>query len=257
MVNNVAFGIITGVIFISLIALFCVLLVKLYIHKVKTYTEVIYQKDIAFQVALNTTVIETQEQVLNNISQDLHDDAGQQLTYINFQLENLKLDSPEWHETLSPISKSVNSLSESIRSISHSLNNHLLTQQDIVKAIRTEVERLSKNGRIVLQFMCKETLSKDISANDKIIIYRIFQEIINNIFKHSSATFVDIKLTTRPHFELIVSDDGRGFNHGENKSPTLGLQGMKERAAIINYKLDIQSIPGTGTTIKLSETNTN
>jgi cell division protein ZapA (FtsZ GTPase activity inhibitor) len=68
MLNNVAFGIVTLLIIISLIVMFCILLVKLHIRKIKNYTKVIYEKDLDFQKAINTTIIETQEQVLNNIS---------------------------------------------------------------------------------------------------------------------------------------------------------------------------------------------
>ncbi|MBC8643822.1 hypothetical protein H9W95_06605 [Flavobacterium lindanitolerans] len=68
MLNNVAFGIIIGLLFVSLLILFCVVLVKLYIRKIKNYTEVIYQKDIDFQKTVNQTILETQEQVLQNIS---------------------------------------------------------------------------------------------------------------------------------------------------------------------------------------------
>ena len=255
---NIVFGILIGLMFISLIVLFCILLIKLYIRKIKNYTAVIYQKDLDFQKALNATIIETQEQVLNNISQDLHDDAGQQLTYINFQLENLKLDSAQMQSTLEPLSESVGRLSESIRSISHSLNNQLLTQQDLVKAISAETERLQKNDRVAIAFELKDKGKKDFSVNEKIVIYRIFQEIINNIFKHASATEVTITLRVSPLFDLQISDNGKGFDLQNTRSKiTLGLQGMKQRANIINYELDIQSEPGKGTTVRLTENQTN
>ncbi len=61
MESNIAFGILTAALFISLVVLFCILLVKLYINKIKTYTRVIYEKDLSFQKTLNTTIIETQE----------------------------------------------------------------------------------------------------------------------------------------------------------------------------------------------------
>src|SRR5690606_36362346 len=104
-----------------------------------------------FQKTLNAAIIETEEQVLNNISQDLHDDAGQQLTYINFQIENLRLDSTELGQLLAPVSESVAQLSRSIRRISHSLNNQLLTQQDLLKAITTEAERLQQNAKFTIK----------------------------------------------------------------------------------------------------------
>lgn len=254
MFDNIAYGIIIGMLFISLVLLFCILLVKLYIRKIKNYTAVIYQKDIDFQKSLNQTIIETQEQVLNNISQDLHDDAGQQLTYINFQLENLKLDSEGMHETLQPLSDSVRQLSDSIRSISHSLNNQLLLQQDLFKAMEAETIRLQKNGKIVIDFVLKGNDNKVFSVNEKIVIYRIFQEIINNVFKHAKASVIQIELVAGPPFTLKITDNGKGFNNSKiDNQSTLGLQSMQNRAAIINYTLTINSQLGKGTVIILSE----
>lgn len=255
---NVAFGIVTGIIFTSLVVLFCVLLIKLHIQKIKNYTKVIYEKDIAFQKTLNTTIIETQEQVLHNISQDLHDDAGQQLTYINFQLENLKLDSPAFNTVLEPVSQSVYNLSKSIRCISHALNNQLLTQQDLLKVITAEVERLQKNSAISIKLTVPENTKKMFGTNEKIVIYRIFQEAINNILKHSNAKAVEIQLTVSPVFKMCIRDNGKGFNYSEikNHTLTLGLSNMLNRAAIIDYNINIQSAPDQGTTVTLSENNT-
>lgn len=254
MVNDIAFGIVIGLLFISLLILFCVVLVKLYIRKIKNYTQVIYQKDIDFQKAMNAAIIETQEQVLQNISQDLHDDAGQQLTYINFQIENLKLDSPELHEALQPLSQSVGGLSQSIRSISHSLNNQVLMQQDLVKAIESEILRLQK-GPIPIQFERKGSLKKMFSTEEKIVIYRIFQEILNNCFKHSKASLIKIGLRTSPCFEMVIADNGQGFDYEKVKdaNQTIGLQNLISRAAIIDYSVNIYSVIGEGTKIRLSE----
>jgi signal transduction histidine kinase len=252
---KIAFGIIIGLLFISLLVLFCILIVKLHINKVKNYTGLIYQKDIDFQKTLNATIMETQEQALNNISRDLHDDAGQQLTYINFQLENLKLDFPNLNGVLDPLSQSVGNLSESIRSVSHSLNNQLILQQDIVKAVTTEVERLKKNPKTKINLTINQEIKKELSANEKIVIYRIFQEIINNCFKHAKAKQINILIKTYPEFVLCVSDNGNGFDYQETKNNklTLGLQNMEHRASIINYHLEVLSILNKGTTVTLSE----
>lgn len=257
MLNNIAFGIIIGLLFTSLIVLFCVLLVKLYIHKIKNYTKVIYEKDLAFQKALNSSIIETQEQVLNNISQDLHDDAGQQLTAINFQLENLKLDSLALQTALEPISDSVYKLSQSIRSISHSLNNQLLTKQDLFRAIASEVERLQKNSRIAIDLTLPEQAKKIFDPNEKIVIYRIFQEMLNNILKHAKATSIRIDLKTVPQFEMVIRDNGKGFDYDKIKNSTasLGLANMMERATFIGYAIEIQSTAEKGTIVTLLEKN--
>lgn len=255
MLDNIAFGIVISVLFVSLLVLFCALIIKLYIQKIKNYTKLIYQKDLDFQKALNSTIIETQEQVLNNISQDLHDDAGQQLTYINLVVENLKFDRPEIAGSLAPLSESVQMLSNSIRSISHSLNNQLIMQEDLVKAIEAETERLKNNSSVTISFKAKGKHKKAFGNNEKIVVYRIFQETLNNIFKHSNASAIDITLTTDPFFELSVSDNGKGFDTGsvQKSASGLGLQNIIKRAEIINFKVIIDSVPGRGTTIILSE----
>ena len=251
MQSKVAFGVMIAFLFVSLIAIFCVKLIRLYINRVKSYTKLIYEKDLAHQRTLTLSVIETQEQVLDNISRDLHDDAGQQLTYINFQVENLKLDSVQMQEALQPVSESLRNLSESIRSISHSLNNQLLTQKDLIKSIKAEIGRLAKNSpfRIISNISCEP--EKTFSQNEKIVIYRIFQENLSNIIRHSQARNVWLTITDSP-FTMAISDDGRGFDQTQASKDSLGLSNMRQRAAIIGYDISIRSSPGNGTTVTLS-----
>jgi signal transduction histidine kinase len=255
MENKLAFGILIAIIFISLLILFCALLIKLYIHKIKNYTRVIYQKDLDFQKTLTTTILETQEQVLNNISQDLHDDAGQQLTYINFMVENLKLDRPELGGPLEPISNSVHLLSNSIRRISHTLNSQMLVQQDLLKAIEGEVERLRQVNALTIIYVCKENSLKGFDPSRQIVIFRIFQEIISNALKHSGATEIAITIEVSPVFKLQVTDNGRGFdlNVVKGASTGLGLLNLVSRAEITGLGITIDTVPGKGTTITLLE----
>jgi signal transduction histidine kinase len=255
--KDIALGIISAFILISIIVFFCIALVRLHFNKIKKYTAQLYRKDLDFQKTLNTTIMETQEQVLENISQDLHDDAGQQLTYINLQVENLKLDSPELKQLLQPLSESVNSLSESIRSISHSLNNQLVTQQDLLKAITAETERLNKNRGTIFSCHISGENIMAFDANEKIVIYRIFQEIINNVLKHAKAKKTTITIHTNP-FEMTIADNGKGFEVGAVMAQTrsLGLKNLSGRATLIGYRIVIDSTPGKGTAVTLSKDKT-
>ncbi|MEL1245872.1 ATP-binding protein [Flavobacterium sp. DGU11] len=255
MIDNLAFGILIGIIFVSLLVLFCALLIKLYINKIKNYTRVIYQKDIDFQKILTTTILEAQEQVLNNVSQELHDDAGQQLTYINFMVENLKLDSPELTGPLEPISNSVHLLSNSIRRISHSLNSQMLVQQNLLKAIEGEADRLRQVSGLAIDYSSDSDVFTNFDPSRQIVIFRIFQEIINNAMKHSGATKIVIEVGTKPVFKLKVADNGRGFNYEASKSAAtgLGLSNLISRAEIVGMDISIDSAPGKGTAITLLE----
>ncbi|WP_396158888.1 sensor histidine kinase [Flavobacterium sp.] len=246
-------AILISIAIVVLVVFFCVLLIKLYIKKIKEHNI----KELAFQKTLTTTIIETQEQVLENISKDLHDDTGQQLTVINFQLENLKLDRPERQADLAPLSDSIRKLSDSIRGISHSLNNQLIMQQDLLKAIATEMERLQKNTKIAISFVLQPTSKRAFSSEEKIIIYRIFQESLNNAMKHARATSISLTVQLQPCFEMVISDNGQGFDtQAIQQKRSLGLTNLKARAESIQYSVTIKSSPGNGTIITLLDTKT-
>ena len=249
--NNTVLGILITLFFVTLTAVFCILIIRLYIRKIQNYTRVLYQKDIDFQKTLNSAIIETQEQVLNNISRDLHDDAGQQLTAINFSIENLKLDSPALKADLEPLSLAVGRLAETVRDISHSLNDQL-SQQNLISAIETEIRRLKKNARLRIRFTLLNA-EKVFTTDEKIVIYRIFQECINNTLKHSKAQKLQVSINTMPEFTMRISDDGKGFDYNGNNNGSMGLSNMLKRAGIIGYTLQISSTPGEGTTVLLSE----
>lgn len=253
MLPDIAFGIVIIVLLILIAGIFCTVLIKLYIQKIRSYTSQLYQKDLDLQKALTQTIIETQEQVLQNIAQDLHDDAGQQLTYINFQIEALRLDSAQNNATLEPLSEAVKKLSESIRNLSHSLSNQLLMGNDLLKAIESESERLRKTGRIAVAFSVAPDFGKVFDENEKTVLYRIFQESMNNILKHSKATFVNVSMASDP-FEMVISDDGKGFD--ASNASGLGVANMKQRADSIGYAIAIESVLGTGTIIRLQQNDT-
>ncbi len=256
MEHNIVFGIVICLFFFTQIIVFCVILIRLYFRKIRTYTAQLYQKDLDFQKTLTTTIIETQEQVLTNISQDLHDDAGQQLTYLNFQLENLKLDAPELTPSLEPISKAVSELSESIRGISHSLNYQLISSQDLFITIEKEIERLNRQKSISFTYTTHGHPDLPLPPGHQIVIYRIFQESIQNILKHARATKVAVDIHTTP-FRLTVRDNGQGFDRNLIQTGgTLGLQNLRSRAALIGYGVKIDTTPGEGTVVTLTATPT-
>jgi signal transduction histidine kinase len=251
--RDIALGIIIVLFIIILIVLFCVILIKLYIQKIKKYNQIIYQKEIDHQISLNQTILETQEQTLQHISKELHDDAGQQITYINFQLENFKHDYPNFSENINLVSNSVTSLSKSIRQLSHSLNNQILSQQDVIKAIEIETERLNANKNLKIQFNNKLNKAVLFSTHEKLVIYRVFQESLNNIFKHANATQIHIELNSDSTFTLKIADNGKGFEVEKElkNSKSNGLQNIISRANIINYNLKIESKINNGSILTI------
>lgn len=254
--NSIALGIVITLLFISLVILFCIIIIKLYIQKIKKYNAQIYENEIAFQKTLSSSIIETQEQLLNSISQDLHDDAGQQLTVLNFQLENLKFENENYKDRLNPISESVVKLSQSLREISHSLNSNWLLENGLLEAIDHEVNRLKKIKTIHVQLDI-ENKEKKFDSDVQIVIFRIFQESINNILKHANATEIKIKIFSKPNFKIIIKDNGIGISSEKlnDKTKSIGLQNCINRAKMIQYTFNIESQLNNGTTITLQENN--
>jgi signal transduction histidine kinase len=252
--KDIAFGIMICLMFISLIVLFCIILIQLYLQKIKKYNAKIYENEILFQKTLTQSIIETQEHLLKSISQDLHDDAGQQLTVINFQLENLKLDFPDCYKDLNPISQSVNKLSEALRGISHALNTNWLEKKGLINAIKNEVKRINKNKLIAVNLTIHSE-NKSFSGNEQIVLFRIFQETINNILKHAKANTINIEIEAYPLFKIKIIDNGIGFEVDKLKdsSNSIGIQNCLSRANLINYDFIIESIINNGTTITIIE----
>lgn len=250
MVKEIAFGIIISILLVSLVVLFCAILIKLYVKKIKEHN----LKELEFQKTLNNSILETQKQLLTSVSQDLHDDAGQQLTVINFQLENLKLDFPENESNLKPVSDSVVKLSESLRQISHSLNPNWLEKNGFIDAIKSEIKRIKKNKSITVNLHI-DTFEKSFSNEEQIVLFRIFQEIINNTLKHAKATKIDVSLKKNPTFEMNITDNGIGFDYISKKdnNNSLGLENISKRAEIINYSAEIISETNNGTSITIKE----
>ena len=161
---KIILGIIISLLFISLVIIFCAVIIKLYIKKIKEHNI----KELEFQKTLNQTIVETQEQVFENISQDLHDDIGQQLTFVNFQLEKVKLDATYQLEDLEKLTNSISRVSQSIRDLSHSMTNQLVINNNLIKAIENELERIKKYKTINVNFEYFAS-NREFSETEKII----------------------------------------------------------------------------------------
>ncbi|WP_027382866.1 sensor histidine kinase [Epilithonimonas caeni] len=247
---KIALGIIIVLLLVCLLVLFCVILIRLHIYKITSYQKSIYQKDLDFQKTLTKSIIESQEEIRSTIAGDLHDDIGQQITVLNFQVENLKLDFPEVDVPLENLSSSLAKLSQSVRSTSHRLHPSFSDKERIEKRIQKDLEYLKQSHSIDFSYKYP-AYSSELALDHSHILYRMYQEIINNILKHSFADKVDIELRFHP-FLLQITDNGKGFAINQNNDK-LGLNTLKKRAEIINLELKVFSELQKGTTIQIFE----
>ena len=199
-------------------------------------------------------VIESQENERNRIALGLHDSLGQKLLLIKNQLLS-KMNNPEEYkssQSLKSISSLVGESIDEIREIIYGLRPKYLDQLGLKTAVESILEKVSESTKINFHVHIDD-ISNIFSKTEEINFFRIVQECVNNIVKHSKATdaFIDI---TRDTDSVImkISDNGIGFDATRSTvNNRFGITGIRERARIMNAKLDINSHPSAGTSIQL------
>jgi signal transduction histidine kinase len=217
---------------------------------VRERTEELAEERSRYQ-ALANHLIKLQESERLHLSRELHDSLGQELTCIRYSLQQLgKSLSAEQAGAVQQVMETVGKLSGEVREISYRLRPPILEHFTLPEALEWLVSQWSGRTNI----SCSIHIGPDFpEVNDsiKLAVFRVSQEALTNIARHSQATHVSIALEHADRATLRIVDNGRGFDMN-HRSRHLGLLGMHERAEGIGAHLDISSVPGTGTTIGLT-----
>jgi signal transduction histidine kinase len=206
---------------------------------------------------LRRKLLHAQEDERRRIARELHDQMGQNLTALNLGLKSLLDNKPR-----SDLSSRVRHLQElstqtarDLHRVALELRPAALDDLGLIKAIRSLAETWSTRCRIDVDFEAGQYEATGISSEIETTLYRIIQEALNNVAKHSGATRVGLVLgRTADHVQAIIEDDGRGFkNSGANSPPDsngrLGLLGIQERLGMIGGSLEVESAPERGATL--------
>ena len=207
-------------------------------------------------------VISIQEDERRRISRDLHDQVGQQIIALRLQLEALDGESKGGPAFLADqrrrIEVAINTIATLDRDIDYftwELRPPALDEFGLVAALHRFVAEWSKTFSIAAAFHTGGLDDRRLAPLVETNAYRIVQEALTNIHKHSSATVVSVVLERRgDEVVLVIDDDGRGFGTtsiAEANSRGIGLLGMQERASLAGGTLEVKSAPGDGTTIVL------
>jgi two-component system NarL family sensor kinase len=191
--------------------------------------------------------LEIQEQTLRTISQEIHDNIGQVLSLAKLQLYSLKdnCTQNDLQPTKELISKSINDL----RDLSKSLNPDRIADIGLMESIKHELQLLQKTNAMETLFEVRGQMRK-IPPEKKIIVFRIFQELMNNAIRHSQASLLSVVMDYQPDsLHLILTDNGKGFDGSAKKG--IGLQSMQNRAGMIHAALHLDSAKGRGAKAEL------
>jgi signal transduction histidine kinase len=195
-------------------------------------------------------VVAAQELERKRLARELHDETGQALTSILLGLRTL-----EGAENLDDARAAAGALRESVvqtlhdvRRLAVELRPSVLDDYGLVPAIERLVEGFGEQTGIAVQLQSR--LDERLPGEVETTLYRIVQEALTNIVKHARARRVSVLLTRKDStMVIVVEDDGRGFLPSEVGDEGLGLLGMRERLAMLDGTLTIESAPDAGTTI--------
>lgn len=196
-----------------------------------------------------------QEDERRRIAREMHDQFGEQLTALELGIGMLKAtcgDRPELRAQVETLEAVAQQLDRDIEHLVWELRPTALDDLGLRAALTNYVQNWSKRAGIHAQFHTSGLLDDRLSSEAETTLYRIAQEALTNVAKHSRAANVEVILERRPdHVLLIVEDDGVGFDYSEASAGGrgFGLQGMQERAALGGASLEIESAAGKGTTI--------
>lgn len=205
--------------------------------------------------ALSARLQEAREEERAAISRHVHDELGQALTALSWELSKLadQVDAPADAESavarrLAGMSSMVDAMMQIVRKVAAELRPPILDHFGLVAAIEWQAQEFQERYRI----QCEVAARIRGSIPDRTVstaIFRIFQEILTNVARHAGATKVRVEFNDSPRgFALLVHDNGRGITEGE-QARSLGILGMRERAHLFGGSIEIRGASGRGTTV--------
>ena len=207
------------------------------------------------EIASLQGVLEGQETERRRVAIDLHDRLGGILSMVklHFSVVTESLNNDDQIRTkFMKASDLLDQATSEVRNISHNLLSGVLTKFGLVPALEDLKEKISNTGKLKVNLYSND-LNEVLSAEQELQLYRIVQELLSNILKHSNAKEANIQLTkSDDSVNLIVEDDGIGFDIKEvNSKSGIGLINLKARISKLNGKFYIDSGKGAGTTISI------
>lgn len=197
-----------------------------------------------------------------HLAADLHDEFGQSLTALHLGVESLQSSLPTdlvlQQTSCEKLVGVIEGLADNIRKISSNLRPDMLDHLGLIPTLEWYAQELGQRvDGLEVEFEAVG-FKRRLDPQVEIVLYRIMQEALNNVVKHSGASKVSIRFTySHPTAILVVADNGRGMNVSEvppagEPAKGIGLIGIRERVASVGGVLDIHSEPGKGTTVRVA-----
>ncbi|MEJ7625217.1 MAG: sensor histidine kinase [Ferruginibacter sp.] len=213
------------------------------------------QNLVMHQQQLSTkAVLEAEENERIRIAKDLHDGIGQMMSVAKMNLSSIEYELDLDADKKLKMDRVIGLVDESckeIRSVSHNLMPNALLKAGLAAAVREFIDKIDHHS---LQIdIHSEGLNERLDADTETVLYRVIQESVNNVIKHSAANHLDVSLINDADgISVTVEDNGRGFNTNEiEQFNGIGLKNMKTRIEYLKGTIEWNSKPGKGTLVAM------
>lgn len=251
-ISEIYVFIITAILLFGMLAGFIIFFVITYYKKQQENTKEKHLLQTKFNEDLLTSTIEIQEKAFDDISRELHDNIGQQLSaasiYLNLLLqEKENIDNTKLRSCRDIVTDSL----QDLRHISQTLLGEKIRTTGVIHSVQLEIDKINKLG------ICTGTLKTtdmpvSLDHKKEIILFRIIQEAISNATKHAPGCTIEITIDPQPDsLRVYIKDNGKGFMPENIQESGIGLINMKSRAKTIGASYELKSTEGVGTTIEI------
>ena len=228
--------------------------VRQYRLKKKQHDMLLHHQHEEHQKELLSTQIEIQNQTMQHIGREIHDNIGQKLTLASLYTQQLAYENkaPQINESIENISAIINQSLTELRELSKSLTDDTINTSTLVALLQQESDKINdlKKSNIAFNFNDKKI---DVTYQIKSILLRICQEFMQNSIKHSQCKNIIIQLNkTENELQLILFDDGVGFDINTISGKGIGLSNMKKRTEIIGGEYAFESVAKKGTQLTIT-----
>lgn len=203
-------------------------------------------------VATVGSIVEAQDNERARLAQELHDGVGQKIAFLQMSLANIAgaVTSTEHREQLKEMQAQVAEIARELHDISHQLHPSRLRLLGLPKSLVALCRESSHQSGIEITFSCDDSAMTGLGPRESLCLYRIAQEAIQNIVKHSHAQRASVQLVRAGGtVGLTVTDFGGGFDDSA-PSDGLGLVSMQQRAQLLGGTIDVQTRKNGGTRIR-------
>ncbi|HOE57403.1 MAG TPA: sensor histidine kinase, partial [Bacillota bacterium] len=238
------------------LAVILLLTYRTYHQKQRLQKQHIIELEKEQQLNAAQAVLKGEEQERARLAKDLHDGLSGMLSGIKYSLQDMKGNLIMTEENRQAFERSMDMLDSSIqemRRVAHNMMPEALVRYGLDAALKDYIAEINKSGMVKVVYQSMGMEKREIEKSPAIAIYRIVQELLNNVIKHAQATEALVQLFNE-NGKLVVNveDNGRGFDTklSEEKGG-MGWRNIRSRVELLNGKIDLQSSPQSGTAVNL------